>query len=89
MVTYDGIEMHNTYYLVSELFKTKPVYDIFYVVGGVLLGIHLTHGFWSAFQTIGLSNKYWMKRLQFLAKVFAVVVAVGFSVIPLYFLIKF
>lgn len=89
LVTIDGVEMHNTYKLVSELFITKPVYDVLYIIGGVLLGIHLTHGFWSAFQTLGLSNKYWMKRLQFLAKIYAVIVAVGFSVIPLYFLIKF
>jgi len=81
--------MEDAYTLVADLFKASIVYDIFYVFGGVLLGIHLTHGFWSAFQTLGLNNKNWMKRLQFLAMVYAVIVAVGFSVIPLYFLIKF
>jgi succinate dehydrogenase / fumarate reductase, cytochrome b subunit len=85
----DGTEMENTYILVSDLFKTNPIYDAFYVLGAILLGFHLSHGFWSAFQTLGLSNKNWMKRLQFLGKVYAVIVAVGFSVIPLYFLIKF
>lgn len=84
-----GVEMEDTYTLVSEVFKTKILYDIIYILGGVLLGIHLTHGFWSAFQTLGLNNKNWMKRLQFVAKIYAILVAVGFSVIPLYFLIKF
>jgi succinate dehydrogenase / fumarate reductase cytochrome b subunit len=88
-VVVGGKEMEDTYTLVADLFKASIVYDLFYVLGGVLLGIHLSHGFWSAFQTLGLNNKDWMKRLQFLAKLFAVIVAAGFSIIPLYFLIKF
>ena len=77
------------YELVAGLFKQSVAYCIFYVVGGILLGIHLSHGFWSAFQTIGLSNKFWMNRLQVIGKLYAVVIAAGFTIIPLYFLIKF
>ena len=84
-----GSEVENTYALVSDLFINSAAYDIFYVIGAILLGFHLSHGFWSAFQTLGISNKHWMRRLQFLGKVYAIVVAVGFSIIPLYFLIKF
>jgi succinate dehydrogenase / fumarate reductase cytochrome b subunit len=58
-------------------------------LGGCLLGLHITHGFWSAFQTIGFNNKSWMKRLKRVAWVYAIIVAGGFSVIPLYFIIKF
>ncbi|HBL75116.1 MAG: succinate dehydrogenase [Bacteroidetes bacterium GWF2_42_66] len=88
-VLIDGVEMEDTYTLVAGLFKASVVYDLMYVAGGLLLGFHLAHGFWSAFQTIGLSNKVWIKRLQFVATIYAILVAVGFSVIPLYFLIKF
>lgn len=88
-VVIDGTEMHNTYALVSGLFKSSVVYCILYVIAGILLGIHLAHGFWSAFQTIGMNNKYWMKRLQVVGKVFAFIVAAGFAIIPLYFMIKF
>ncbi len=88
-VIIDGEEMENAYLLVSEIFKTSILYCIFYVLGGILLGIHLAHGFWSAFQTLGLNNKLWMKRLQLVAKVYAFIIALGFSIIPLYFLIKF
>ena len=88
-VIVNGTEMENTYELVASLFKESVVYCILYVIGGVLLGIHLTHGFWSAFQTLGLSNKNWLSRLLFIGKIYAVVIAVGFSLIPLYFMIKF
>lgn len=77
------------YELVAELFKQSAIYCIFYILGGILLGIHLSHGFWSGFQTLGLNNKHWMKRLQVIGKIYAIVIAFGFSIIPLYFLIKF
>ncbi len=85
----DGTEMEDAYTLVATLFKTSILYSSIYVLGAILLGLHLSHGFWSAFQTLGLNNKHWMKRWQFIAKIYAVVVAVGFAAIPLYFLIKF
>ncbi len=84
-----GVEMHNAYALVSNLFINFPLYDLIYVLGGILVGLHISHGFWSAFQTIGLNNINWMKRLKFLANLIGIVFAVGFSSIPIYFLIKF
>lgn len=87
--TVGGIQMQDSYTLVASLFKSSILYDAIYVLGGILLGLHLTHGFWSAFHTLGLNNKNWQNRLQWVARVYAVVVAVGFSIIPLYFLIKF
>lgn len=88
-VTVGGEEMENTYALVATLFKESLLYSIAYVVGAILLGMHLVHGFWSAFQTIGFANKIWLKRLRVVGTVFAIIIAIGFSVIPLYFQIKF
>ncbi|MGQ8337792.1 succinate dehydrogenase cytochrome b subunit [Sunxiuqinia sp. A32] len=88
-VLVNGEEMENTYALVSVLFKSSVIYGIVYILGGILLGLHLGHGFWSSFQTLGFANKIWLKRLQIVGQVFAILVAIGFSVIPLYFLIKF
>lgn len=84
-----GAEMHNTYALVSNLFINYPLYDLLYVLGGILVGLHLSHGFWSSFQTIGLNNINWMKRLKCLANLIGIIFAVGFSAIPIYFLLKF
>jgi succinate dehydrogenase / fumarate reductase cytochrome b subunit len=88
-VNVDGVEMEDAYTLVADLFKGSVVYCIFYILGGALLGLHLSHGFWSGFQTLGLSNKNWLKRLKFVGMLYAVIIAAGFSAIPLYFLIKF
>ena len=85
--TVNGIQMKNAYALVSGTFINSTLLSVLYIVGGMLLGFHLSHGFWSSFQTLGLNNKFWLKRWQVIAKVFAVIVAVGFSVIPLYFML--
>lgn len=88
-VTIGGVEMEDTYTLVADLFKGSIIYNIFYIIGALLLGFHLSHGFWSAFQTLGINNKHWMKRWQVIGYIYAVIVTVGFAVISLYFLIKF
>jgi succinate dehydrogenase / fumarate reductase cytochrome b subunit len=88
-VNIDGVEMENSYALVAGLFKNSIAYSIAYMVSAILLGLHLMHGFWSSFQTIGWSNDLWRKRLEFVGKIYAIVIAAGFSIIPLYFIIKF
>lgn len=83
------VHMENAYALVASLFKANALYCVIYMIGSILLGMHITHGFWSAFQTIGWNNKIWQKRLEVVALIYAIVIAVGYSIIPLYFLIKF
>lgn len=86
-VTIGGVEMEDGYKLVSELFISSTLYCVFYILGAVLLALHLTHGFWSAFQTIGLNNKFWMNRFKWIARIFAIVIGLGFTIIPLYFML--
>lgn len=88
-VMVNGVEMENAYELVASLFKTSLLYDVFYILGALFLGLHLTHGFWSAFQTIGWSGDLWRKRLFFVGRLYAIIIAIGFSIIPLYFILKF
>jgi len=89
-VVVDGVTMHNAYALVSGLF-TDPqfglVYSLFYILGAIFLGLHLHHAFWSALQTIGWSNQNWRKRLEVIGDIYAILIAGGFTIIPLYFLI--
>ena len=87
-VNIGGTEMHNAYALVSSLFLNRG-YDLLYIAGGILVGLHISHGFWSAFQTIGFSNHIWLNRLKAVAITVGIIFAVGFSYIPIYFMIKF
>ncbi len=42
----------------------QPWTLVVYAVGFVALWFHLTHGFWSMFQSVGWDNKVWMNRLK-------------------------
>lgn len=87
-VMVDGENLHNVYALVAGLFKIWW-YDVLYIVGAIFLFFHLTHGFWSAFQSIGWNNQKWICRLKTISYIYSVIVAGGFALIPLYFLIKY
>jgi len=90
-ISYDGgqTELHDVYNLVAGIFKTWWWYDAIYMLGAVFLFFHLTHGFWSAFQTIGWDNEKWIHRLKVVAYIYAIVVAGGFAFIPLFFMLKY
>lgn len=86
-ITINGEQMKNSYLLVSTVFKTSWGYCIIYMIAAIILGLHLSHGFWSAFQTLGMNNKIWTKRLKTVSLIYATIIGVGFLIIPLYFLI--
>lgn len=67
---------------------SNPYYSIFYVIAMILIGLHLHHGFSSAFQTLGMRHPKYYPFLRGLGVFLAVVISVGFSIIPIFFLIK-
>jgi succinate dehydrogenase cytochrome b subunit len=54
-----------------------------YAVAMLLLGLHLFHGLWSLFQSLGWSHPRYNGWRRVFAATFAVVVAVGFVVVPI------
>lgn len=66
----------------------NPFYSLFYVLAMILLGYHLNHGFQSAFQTFGINNKKYTPVIKGLGMGFAILMSVGYSVIPIFFFLK-
>ena len=54
----------------------------FYVVSMALLSLHLYHGTWSMFQTLGVDTPHWNKGIRNGAKLVAVATFLGFSCVP-------
>jgi succinate dehydrogenase / fumarate reductase cytochrome b subunit len=76
-------QTHRTIFQVaSEVFANKG-YLVFYLFSMVVVGLHVRHGLWSAFQTIGANHPKYMPFIEWLSIVFAVIVAVGFGSLPL------
>lgn len=76
-----GFTSEDAYTLVNATFKILPIVISLYVVGSVALAFHLSHGFWSGFQTIGWNNTKWMPRLKCISNIVAIVLGGGFAVI--------
>ncbi|MDR2843541.1 MAG: succinate dehydrogenase/fumarate reductase cytochrome b subunit [Candidatus Symbiothrix sp.] len=74
--------------LVIGLFSNYPLYAIVYLAWLAAIWFHLTHGIWSAFQTLGLNGKTWYPRLKWIANIVATVIMIGFAVVPVYFTIR-
>ena len=70
--------------LVVTVFK-NPVVVAIYLVWIWALWFHLTHGFWSALQTLGTNNKKWYGRLKCIGIIYATILALGFSIVAVYF----
>ena len=74
---FQGHHAENPYVLLNATFKSVWMTAI-YVVWFVALGLHLCQGFWSAFQSMGLSNQIWEKRLTYIGYFFIAVIVLGF-----------
>jgi succinate dehydrogenase / fumarate reductase cytochrome b subunit len=62
---------------------TNPLNAAFYLVSMGIIGFHLWHGFWSAWQSLGLGSSRYTPRLVAVSKAFAVLLSGGFIFIVL------
>ncbi len=61
----------------------NPAVAIFYIIAMALLCMHLYHGLWSMFQSLGINHPRYTPMLKKVAAVFAWFVAIGNISIPL------
>lgn len=70
--------------IVSAAFS-HPGYVTLYMLAMIVAAIHVSHGVWSAFQTIGANQAKYMPVIRIAGIMFSFVVGIGFGLIPLYF----
>jgi succinate dehydrogenase / fumarate reductase, cytochrome b subunit len=71
------------YAIVSEAFG-NPLYVVLYTAAMIVAALHVSHGFWSAFQTLGANHPKYMPLIQKLGLVFALMVGIGFGALPIF-----
>jgi succinate dehydrogenase / fumarate reductase cytochrome b subunit len=71
------------YQIVSQTFE-YPLYVLSYIVAMIVVAVHVSHGFWSAFQTIGANHPKYMQLIMVLSIVFSLAVGLGFGLLPIY-----
>lgn len=60
---------------------SNPVICLLYLLWFVAIWFHLTHGFWSAFQSMGLDGKTWFPRLKCCANIVSTIIFLGFGAV--------
>ncbi|MFN8889646.1 MAG: succinate dehydrogenase cytochrome b subunit [Cyclobacteriaceae bacterium] len=72
----------NLYQMMLDIFA-DPLIVAVYVLGCISLAWHLLHGFWSAFQTLGLNHQRYNAIIHFIGTAFAIVVPLLFALMPI------
>ncbi len=74
-------------YWIQQTFS-NPAYVVVYLIWIAALWFHLTHGFWSALQTLGLNGKVWFTRWKVIGIAYVSLLCAGFAIVVLWFFIK-
>ena len=83
-----GVDPHDGAALIKSTFG-NPLFAVLYLVWFAAIWFHLTHGFWSAIQTIGWNNHVWMERWKCISNIFATVIFAGFAIVVIVFYVKY
>ena len=82
-----AIEPTNGFELIKQTFS-NPVYVVLYVIWIIAIWFHLSHGFWSAMQTLGWNGKTWFCRWKMIGLIYTTLLMLGFLVVALAFAFK-
>lgn len=65
---------------------SEPGHGVVYLIAALLVGLHLSHGFQSALQSLGASHPRWTPLVKRLGWGLSLALAAGFAAIPAYYL---
>ncbi|SFT98723.1 succinate dehydrogenase / fumarate reductase cytochrome b subunit [Algoriphagus locisalis] len=83
VVTYEGEQYKDLFSIVSFAFQNELMV-IGYVVAMAFLAFHLSHGFASAFQTLGLNHAKYSPAIAVIGKIYCILVPILFASMPVY-----
>ena len=78
----------NDFVILSTTFADFGFWTLFYIAGVILVAVHVSHGFWSGFQTLGLSHPKYMPFIEHVAVVFSLIIGIGFASIPVFLFVS-
>ena len=79
-------ESFTVFDIISSTFSKSP-YLIFYIFSVVVVAVHISHGLWSAFQTIGFNHSKYNPIIQGVSIFFSIIIGFGFGFIPIFIIL--
>lgn len=67
----------------ARVIVSNAVRGLIYLVGSVVLGIHVSHGLQSSFQSLGWSHPKYTPAIRKISFLFGIIVALGFGSFPI------
>ena len=85
LINFHFVDKTNTtiYQIVAQAFES-PLYVVIYILAMIVAAVHVSHGLWSACQTIGVNHIKYMPFIMALSIIFSLAVGFGFGIIPIY-----
>ena len=74
----------NDFVILSNTFADFSFWTLFYIAGVIVVAVHVSHGLWSGFQTLGLSHPKYMPWVERLGIIFSLIIGIGFGSIPVF-----
>jgi succinate dehydrogenase / fumarate reductase cytochrome b subunit len=75
---------HTTIFAIVAAAFANPIQMFLYMAAVIVVAVHVSHGFWSLFQTFGANHPKYMPAIKALGLLFAILMGVGFGFIPVY-----
>ena len=75
---------HTTIFQIVSSSFAKPGYVFIYTFAMIVAAIHVSHGLWSAFQTLGADHPKYTPIIRGASIVFSLIIGIGFGFIPIY-----
>jgi succinate dehydrogenase / fumarate reductase cytochrome b subunit len=75
-------------YAFIGFYFSQPWVVVAYLLWYVALWLHLTHGFWSAFQSLGWNNHTWLERWKWIGNALSTLIMIGFAFVTLSFFVR-
>ena len=85
--SYQQIDPADGFGWIVETFSS-PVFVVLYIIWLAAIWFHLTHGFWSAMQTLGWSGKIWLCRWKMIGMIYVTLLMICFLIVVLAFAFK-
>lgn len=77
------LSQQTIFQVLKDTFAYLP-YAVFYTPAVIIVSIHVSHGSWSLFQTLGANHPKYMPMIKQVSIGFSVLIAFGFGFIPVY-----
>ena len=82
-----GLAATDGYGYIEKTFSC-PIFFVLYIIWLAALWFHLTHGFWSAMQTLGWNNNIWINRWKCISNIYTTIVILCFAIVIIAFFVK-